>query len=215
MNPLNDEQYITKLVLLEDDLLNNKYTIKTMQELVSIYTSLIEYYDGVKDPIKTYFMEKIQILLSNKAAMDVLEKTTPSEAVTAFYENPPISMNLKKELRSKKVDFNLKVKRNDQDEQRKSINDIMEKHKTANENITSHIKKEIQTQEDEFNRKMNQRRERSINRSMNRSSDLKPRLGQGLEKEEDTKEILKNLDLGDKKKNKMDNPFEHSFGIIG
>ena len=209
MNPLNDEQYITKLVLLEDDLLNNKYTIKTMQELVSIYTSLIEYYDGVKDPIKTYFMEKIQILLSNKAAMDVLEKTTPSEAVTAFYENPPISMNLKKELRSKKVDFNLKVKRNDQDEQRKSINDIMEKHKTANENITSHIKKEIQTQEDEFNRKMNQRRERSINRSMNRSSDLKPRLGQGLEKEEDTKEILKNLDLGDKKKNKMDNPFEH------
>ena len=208
VNPLSDEQYITKLVLLEDDLLNNKYTIKTMQELVSIYTSLIEYYDGIKDPIKTYFMEKIQILLSNKEAMEVLEKTTPSDAVTAFYENPPISMNLKKELRSKKVDFNLKVKRNDTDEQRKSINDIMEKHKTANDNITSHIKKEIQSQEDEFSKRMAQRRERSINRSMNRSSDLKPRLGGGLDKDEDTKEILKNLDLGDKKKNKMDNPFE-------
>mgnify|MGYP003591376427 FL=1 len=208
VNPLSDEQYITKLVLREDDLLNNKYTIKTMQELVSIYTSLIEYYDGIKDPIKTYFMEKIQILLSNKEAMEVLEKTTPSDAVTAFYENPPISMNLKKELRSKKVDFNLKVKRNDTDEQRKSINDIMEKHKTANDNITSHIKKEIQSQEDEFSKRMAQRRERSINRSMNRSSDLKPRLGGGLDKDEDTKEILKNLDLGDKKKNKMDNPFE-------
>ena len=207
-NPLNDINYITNLVLLEEELINGKYTLKTIQDLVSIYTSLIEYYDGIKDPIKTYFMEKIQILLSNKNTLEVLEKTNPEEALKSFYDNPKISINTKKELRSKKVDFNFKVKKNDEVEQRKSINDIMEKHKVAHDNITTHIKKEIQTQEEEFNKKMTQRRERSINRSLNRSlspNSSKTKLS-ALGADDETKEILKNLDV--KEKPKIENPFE-------
>ena len=37
-------------------------------------TDLIEYYDTLKDPIKIYFVEKLQILLSNRKINQMLEK---------------------------------------------------------------------------------------------------------------------------------------------
>lgn len=32
----------------------------------------VEYYDSVKDPIKYYFLEKIQITLANKASLKIM-----------------------------------------------------------------------------------------------------------------------------------------------
>lgn len=35
---------------------------------------LTEYYDGLNDPLRIYFMERIQMLLVSKEALNVLDK---------------------------------------------------------------------------------------------------------------------------------------------
>ena len=55
-------------------------------------------------------------------------------------------MNTKKELRAKKVEYNFKVSgHNDEVERQKSISEIMDKHQKIHENISSHLKKELNT----------------------------------------------------------------------
>ena len=97
-----------------------------------------------------------------------------------------------------------KVKQEDGEEKQKSINNVLDRHNKFYENINDHIKKEINTQEDEFSKAMKQRRERSVNRSLNRSANKGDR-GKRND-DEDTSNVLKHLKLD--AKNKIDNPFE-------
>ena len=48
------------------------------------------------------------------------------------------------------------------------IKNLLNQHQTINDVIKNHYQKEILSQEDEFNRKMNERRERSVERSVNK-----------------------------------------------
>ena len=43
----------------------------------------MEYYDSIKDPMKTYFMEKIQITVSNSKTLDMLLDMNDKERVVA------------------------------------------------------------------------------------------------------------------------------------
>jgi hypothetical protein len=84
-------------------------------------------------------------------------------------------MGTKKELRSKQMEFNFKLSnQTDKVEREKSITKILEKHQQINDNISSHFKKELDTQETEFEKKMERRRERSVSRSINKSVDKGP-----------------------------------------
>ena len=98
-----------------------------------------------------------------------------------------------------------KVKKEDGEQKAKSINSVLDKHNKFYENINDHIKKEINTQEDEFSRAMKQRRERAVNRSLNRSGNKSPTKGKKSE-DEDTSNVLKHLKLNSK--SKIDNPFD-------
>jgi len=90
------------------------------------------------------------------------------------------------------MDFNLKISNNDQEEQRRSINDVLLKHNTLHDNLNAHIKKELQSQEEEFAKKMSRRLDRSVNRSMNKSTDKKPSFLNTSELA-DTSELLEKL----------------------
>lgn len=139
---------------------------------------LIEYYDNIRDPIKTYFSEKIQIVLSSKCAIEHLNRETEDQENNARIANEErVSMGTKKELRSKQMEFNFKVStQNDEGEREKSISKIMEKHQKLHDNINAHFKKELDNQETEFEKKMERRRERSVSRSMNKSVDKSPNI---------------------------------------
>ena len=41
------------------------------------------YYDTIKDPIRRYFLEKIQICVSTEAALNVLSKPSPNNGKEA------------------------------------------------------------------------------------------------------------------------------------
>lgn len=203
-HPLNDKNVLHTLLMQEDDLLMQRGNLQTITDLTKIYSDLIEYYDNRKDPITIYFKEKIQILLSNKETLKLLETKQSDKEIEKYQRRSKISMNTKKELRSKMVEFNSKITKTNEEERKKSIQGMIKKHEKHYKDINNHIKKETQTQEDAFKRKMSQRRERSMNRSLSKSIDKKrgnKRGGNG-----NTNNLLKHLDKVSKEK--MDNPFE-------
>jgi len=42
---------------------------------------MVEFYDNQKDPIKNYFMEKIQMMVSNKKVIEVLSNAPKNLSV--------------------------------------------------------------------------------------------------------------------------------------
>lgn len=58
-HPLESEESIYNIVMMEEELINRTASLQTIQDLTKLYSDLIEYYEGKNDPIKTYFMEKI------------------------------------------------------------------------------------------------------------------------------------------------------------
>ncbi len=168
--------------------------------------------------MKTYFMEKIQIMLSSKSSIEILNNSDPGqgkEKKNYVASDEKISLDTKKELRAKKVEYNFKVSNtNDEALKQKSITEIMDKHQKVHASISSHLKKEIDTQENEFEKKMEKRRERSVSRSMNKSSDIKSKRGEDFKCEEghQSSSILHQLRAGDKKKSQiLENPFKTDF----
>ena len=70
------EYGMSHLMQLEKSLLENKFDLHSIQELIKIYTSFVEYYDSKQDPTMMYFMEKIQLLLSNEKALEAIKRVS-------------------------------------------------------------------------------------------------------------------------------------------
>jgi hypothetical protein len=78
---------------------------------------------------------------------------------------------------------------------------MVNQHNKLHSNINEYMKKELNTQEDEFKKKLERRRERSLNRSISRTK------GKNGEKEDRMPtNLLKHLKLDSEEK--VDNPFE-------
>jgi hypothetical protein len=77
------------------------------------------------------------------------------------------------ELRAKKNQmFNqLETGEREKDTQRKSINELIDKHNTLEGKVMKHVEQQTTDQEDQFNRRLRERKDRSISRSLNKSTD--------------------------------------------
>ena len=137
--------------------------------------------------------------------MIILLRRLQPQVASKLIRKKDINIQTEADLISKKKEYKQKIKTSDKDIKKKSINMVMDRHNKFYDNVNQHIKKEINTQEDEFKRQMRQRRERSINRSLSRSMN-KGKRGKKGEKDEDTSKILKHLKLDSKEQ--LDNPFE-------
>ena len=149
-------------------------------------------------------MEKIQIILSNKDTIQLLNIPNTDEELEKYQKRNKISMNMKKELRNKMANFHMRMSKVDPNEKNQSIATLLKQHEDQQKGIDQNLKKEIKTQEDAFNQKMQKRRERSINRSMSRSMEKGNRKKKDDDDNFNTANILKHLD-DDKN---TDNPFE-------
>lgn len=71
-----DKSSVSKLLYLEESntKMNNDKTVISM--LVGYYAQLIEYYDTLRDPMKMYFIEKMQAIMFSisKSSLEDLEK---------------------------------------------------------------------------------------------------------------------------------------------
>ncbi len=66
------------------------------------------------------------------------------------------------------MDFHVKLTGTNCPEQSKVIADVLQKHEDMYHTVNEHFKKEIIIQEDEFNKKMLKRRERTINKTFDK-----------------------------------------------
>ena len=207
-HPLLKTETMENLIIQEETLLLKRGTMATIKELVEIYSNLIKYYDQKRDPLNFYFKEKIQILLSNKIILKILDKEYSNEKKNDIKK---IKMDLitKKELRYKSIDFNSKISSTNSEifekEQKEGIKKLMLKHNESISSINNHIRKEEKIQESKFEEKMKKRRERSKSRSMSKRSIDKL----GFSKvDSSSRNLIGRLDLMEKMNE--DNPFENT-----
>ena len=73
-------------------------------------------------------MEKIQIILSNKDTIKILNVPNQDEEIEKYQQRNKISMNMKKELRNKMANFHMRMSKVDPAEKDKSIAEILKKH---------------------------------------------------------------------------------------
>ncbi len=94
-----DENALSSLLFMEEihsKSVGNKEIIRT---LIQKYSKLVEYYDIVKDPIKIYFMDKMQTILFNlKGKMDGEIHSAQNINKTRFHDgkNNKLMTSLKK-----------------------------------------------------------------------------------------------------------------------
>ena len=190
--PFN-ENGISSLLFLEESYEKNSNEQKIVSQLVEKYAALIEYYDSKKDPIKLYFMDKMQATVFNYnkskekvEADDYFEKINELN-IQKKYKNKKRSSNLfkpmkkyEKEISNGKQLFDIrkakrerehflysKYQKENQNEDKKLKNKITEFNKKS-ENNTKLIKSHLNKQKDSIKSKLRQRRERSMERSMSR-----------------------------------------------
>lgn len=161
-HPLSDTSFFENLMVFEKQLLNGNYTNATLFQIASIYTSLVQYYEGLKDPISKYFAEKVDLLFGSKMAEEVVNSQTLSEVKMDSIRDITQDLNLdtKKELRNKMVYFNNKIKQENNAEKSKLLREIIETHQDKYQKIKEYIKDEISAQDNKILEILNQRREK-------------------------------------------------------
>ena len=120
---------------------------------------MTESYDQIDDPINYYFVEKAKMIVG---APQVLLLLNPKRKV---FESAKQGISGEAEL--------------------EAINAIIKQHNETNQRVENHVKNQLASQEDDFNKKMNERRERSISRSFNKqkkSVSERPKFIENLEK---------------------------------
>eukprot|EP01017_Pseudomicrothorax_dubius_P009561 TRINITY_DN13272_c0_g1_i2.p1 TRINITY_DN13272_c0_g1~~TRINITY_DN13272_c0_g1_i2.p1 ORF type:complete len:287 (-),score=72.25 TRINITY_DN13272_c0_g1_i2:120-980(-) len=64
--------FFNNLLRLEEQIQNQTFTLETIGELVGLYAIAVEHYDVRKDPIRHYFMEKMQNTIANKQTLKMI-----------------------------------------------------------------------------------------------------------------------------------------------
>ena len=123
-SPLSSEAALNILVTLEEQIITDSVRLDTLQKSFTIMTDLIEYYDTQKDPIKIYFVEKLQILLSNRKINQMLEKEKAQGNTVGKQEFIEQTLTEKKKIRQKQL---------------KVMNEIMESNQKGAQSVVQNI----------------------------------------------------------------------------
>ena len=62
--PLSQTE-INGLIVLEAENSRDPHNKELISEMIDKYAKLVEFYDSQQDPIKAYFVEKMQVIISN------------------------------------------------------------------------------------------------------------------------------------------------------
>ncbi len=143
------------------------------------HQKLIEYYESQKDPVREFFHEKLQMLFSSSHTSSILRKQQEGKRVTLDNVESVQSLVERKEMRVKKLDFESKIHCGDVNDKEKEIKNLLEQHQKVDSKIIDHYRRETTQQEDQFQRKMRERKDRSVERSLSRSVDVGTRKREG------------------------------------
>jgi hypothetical protein len=176
-----DKNSIASLLFLEET--NSKYLKekKITNQLIEMYVKLIEYYDRVQDPIKIYFIEKMQRVVINfnkspnfKTKEEIYNKQSNKEKFNDRYVDM-FATQIQQgkdiyEIRKLKLENEMKLDQFiEKGNERKSYLEEIKKFEENNETNTSIIKDNLIQQRRNFDDKLKERRERSLSKNLQNS----------------------------------------------
>ena len=102
-----------------------------------------------------------------------LQKNIPKIGDMPAKSGPSLTPEMMNELRAKKNQMHnqMETAEKQNDERRKSVNDLIDKHTNMENKVMKHVEQQSNNQEDQFKRRLQERKDRSISRSLNKSSD--------------------------------------------
>lgn len=123
--------------------------------------------------MREFFHEKLQMIFSSSHTSSILRKAPEGKRQTIDKSEAVQSLMDRKEMRVKKLDFESKMHSSEAlDAKEREIKNLLEQHQRLDTKIIDHYKRETSQQEDVFQRKMRERKDRSVERSLSKSVDM-------------------------------------------
>lgn len=126
----------------------------------------------MRDPVKDFFQEKLQMIFSSNHTGAILKRNEAEKRQTLDTIESLQTLIERKELRVKKFDFDTRIQSDDFGSKEREIKNLIDKHEMIDNKIHDHYKKEVNQQEDQFQKKLKERKDRSMERSLSRSVDV-------------------------------------------
>ena len=203
---------ISKLLLLEDSHKKDKHNNQVVSQLIELYTRLVEYYDLRQDPIKAYFVDKMQscVLRFNRVEekqksekfIRKLKRHTQSFSENLFKGNTAkltkdieTEMKKRRTLRGKEIKM-AKAYRGREKTVKSELKQKLQVFKERSQKNTEIVGFQLQLQTRSINEKLRERRQQSLNRSLQKTLSRFPRSRIGSKAESinlDTQPILTNI----------------------
>lgn len=168
LHPLLNSELKEQLIVLEERFISSLWTEQTFRELQRIYAQLIAYYDQLEDPIRDYFLEKnsyINLKRSEvqKTFLDELSVSRPTSDVPEI----DVCLGTHKQLRFKKLQLAKQVEGLRLADLEGSIDRILKMHHDEENRYAEFIKKEQLSQEQSFQIRLSELRERRAEATLN------------------------------------------------
>lgn len=113
------------------------------------------------------------MIFANSHTSSILRKPAESKRQTLEQTEAVQSLMDRREMRLKKLDFESKMHSSEAlTDKEKEIKNLLDQHSRVDLKIIDHYKRETSQQEDLFQRKMRERKDRSVERSMSKSVDM-------------------------------------------
>ena len=173
---------VKQLLILEDLREKNCTSAVVLGRLVEIYSRLVEHFDNIKDPIKTYFLDKMQNNIANLAQperlirkLDFRPGESLSDILKQLNENPEKLFA----RRTSQRNFEFRLSSLAQNKKAEIENEIpakMESHENRQKSLDELVRTQLRSQEKTVTSRIDQRRIMSVNKSrfkiLDRTSNL-------------------------------------------
>lgn len=168
LHPLLNSGLKEQLIVLEERFISSLWTESTFRDLQRIYAQLIAYYDQLEDPIRDYFLEKNSYLNLKRSEMQgVLPDEPPAHQPTSDQPDAEVCLGTHKQLRFKKLQLAKQVEGLRLSDLEGTIDRILKTHQDEENRYAQFIKKEQFSQEQSFQIRLNELRERRAEATLN------------------------------------------------
>ena len=193
INYPHTENDVSSILFLEENYLKDKKNKKILTKLIEKYTKLISFYDAIKDPIKLYFIDKMQTIFFDRDLFlkksknknfknpghgeteKIMESRNKSILKTLKIIDKDIFngkkiYDLRKNQKIKKFHFLNLIEKENENKKNDLVNKIdnFEKRSVKKTNM---IKNQLKTQADLIAGKLKERRKRSISKSIKKTQE--------------------------------------------
>ena len=185
--PLNENE-VSTLILLEEANFSDPHEHSIITKLMACYSKLVEFYDTTEDPIKNYFQDKMQSMIAKLTRskqkndadkyfgkLKAKEKEgglkLPIKAQTLIFDDPKRQLEAMRTQRTAEFMMSIKLENN----RLAATKDVEKKLENFQEKVKENseaIRGQLSEQESALQRKLQERRQASVSRSMNKSQDI-------------------------------------------